>query len=91
MYIFLPFAVVTFTVLATKLSKRVGRMQVIIPFCLIGIAHTASLALVKSSWGNPFIMIPLYLSRCAFMWSTGKAALLFSRSPPFLPLSPNFR
>jgi len=70
-YIFLPFAVVTFTVLATKLSKRVGRMQVIIPFCLIGIAHTASLALVKSSWGNPFIMIPLYLSRCAFMWSTG--------------------
>ena len=53
-YICLPVAVVIGTVLATKLSKRYGRMQIIIPFNLIGISLTFSMALMKRWVKVPF-------------------------------------
>ena len=70
-YIALPLVVVCFTVVATKLSKKVGRMQVIIPFTAIGIFFTLAMSLLHDYYEKPHVMIPVYLLRCGFQWSTG--------------------
>ena len=46
-YICLPLVVVLGTVLATKLSKKFGRMQIIIPFNILGISLTFTMALMR--------------------------------------------
>lgn len=57
--------------IAQKLSKRYGRLQVIIPMTLVGVAATGLMGALKPLYTNAFVMIPLFMVRCTLMWSTG--------------------
>merc|ERR1739848_42672 len=37
----------------------------------MGICFTTAIALLTPYYSKPFVMIPVYLLRCGFMWSTG--------------------
>ncbi|QDZ20459.1 MFS general substrate transporter [Chloropicon primus] len=74
LYIILPSVVVAFTLIATKLSKTWGRMQVIVCFNFLGIGHTLAMALMRSQYHNAEVMVTVYLLRCGFQWSTGGLA-----------------
>jgi len=69
-YLCLPVIVAAGTVGATKVAKRAGRMQVTIPCDLLGICMTMTMSLARPFYGLPYVMIPIYLVRCGFMWST---------------------
>ena len=73
-YIALPAVVSLFTIAVTKISKKVGRMQVIVPTNLCGIAFTFTLAFCEQYYHVPTVIIPIYLLRCGCMWCTGGLA-----------------
>jgi len=59
------------TLLANKVAKRVGRMQVVIPCFMVGITCTLLLGSLRGLYTTPGVMIPLFMVRCSIMWSTG--------------------
>jgi MFS family permease len=59
------------TLLAERVSRSVGRLQIIIPCIACGVCATSSIGLLDS-WGHKgaTIMLPLFIFRCFCMWST---------------------
>merc|ERR1712238_253483 len=71
------------TIIAQRLSKRVGRLEVIIPSLLIGVVCTSLLGALKPFYTEPRVMIPLFIARSVFMGST--QALQFSITADYTP------
>lgn len=59
------------TLVANKLAKRIGRLQVIIPSFVIGITCTMLLGLLKPFYTIPAVMLPIFMLRCSIQWSCG--------------------
>jgi len=57
------------SLLMNRISKGLGRMQVIIPCFAIGITCTLLLGSLRSLYQVPWVMILLFLMRCSMMWS----------------------
>lgn len=53
------------------LAKKIGRLQVMLMCFTIGIACTAALGLAKPFYTVIYIMLPIFMARCTFMWSCG--------------------
>jgi len=71
------------SLMANKIAKRVGRMQVVIPCFMIGITCTFLLGALRSLYKVSGVMIPLFMLRCSMMWSTGplKASVVADYTP----------
>ncbi|CAL1148056.1 unnamed protein product [Cladocopium goreaui] len=55
--------------LANRLSKKFGRLQVIICGYIAGITCTMLMGTVRSYYTVPAVMLPIFLTRCICMWS----------------------
>lgn len=71
------------TLVANKLAKRFGRMQIAIPSFAIGISCTVLLGVLKPFYTVPAVMLPIFLLRCVIQWSNG--ALLGSVIADYTP------
>jgi len=57
------------TLVANRLSKKFGRLQVIICGYCIGISCTMLLGLLRPYYTVPAVMLPIFLTRCTCQWS----------------------
>merc|ERR1711988_1476270 len=57
------------TLLASRASKRWGRLQVVIPCLTGGVAATMILGLARDYYTTASVMMPLFIARCTLMWS----------------------
>eukprot|EP00928_Gymnodinium_smaydae_P053221 TRINITY_DN37263_c0_g1_i1.p1 TRINITY_DN37263_c0_g1~~TRINITY_DN37263_c0_g1_i1.p1 ORF type:complete len:488 (+),score=57.08 TRINITY_DN37263_c0_g1_i1:78-1541(+) len=59
------------TLIASRASKRFGRIQVIFPCVALSIACTFFMGNLEDFYTNPWVMVPLFMMRCTAMWSVG--------------------
>jgi len=71
------------TIAVQRISKRTGRLEVIIPSLVIGVVCTALLGALKPFYTNPWVMIPLFITRFVFMNSSN--ALQYSITADYTP------
>merc|ERR1711923_133801 len=58
------------TLIANKVSKRIGRLQTLIIGFVLGVTCTASLS-IRFCYGMHWLMLTIYVVRCVSQWSTG--------------------
>lgn len=70
-------------ILAQRLSKKIGRLEVIIPSLMIGVSCTGLLGALKPFYTVREVMIPLFIARMVFM--NGVNGIQYSITADYTP------
>lgn len=76
-------------ILAQRISKKIGRLEVIIPSLIIGVGCTGLMGALKPFYTVKWVMIPLFIGRMAFM--NGVNAIQYSITADYTPKSQRAR
>jgi len=71
------------TIVVQRVSKRIGRLEVIIPSLILGVLSTGLLGALKPFYTQPWVMIPLFIVRFVMMNSSN--ALQYSITADYTP------